>query len=75
MIEYTTSMNYIDTNADGEQFEVSAIYPNTWTKTEAESVDAATAAYEKAGKTADQLLSIKTVAYEDIDETEGYYGA
>ena len=55
MIEYTTSMNYIDTNADGEQFEVSAIYPNTWAKTKAESVDAAIAAYEKAGKTADQL--------------------
>ena len=59
-VEYCTSMTYLDNG-----FEVSTVYGSTtWAKTEAESVAAAIAGYEKAGHTADQLFEIKTVAYE-----------
>ena len=63
-IEYFTSIDYIITNEDGTRL-LHSDYIDTWANTEAESVAAAIAGYEKAGHTADQLLSIKTVAYEN----------
>ena len=65
MTVYSTSMNYITTTASGEQFQVDTTFAGSYGSTEAESVAAAIAGYEKAGLTADQLLSIETVAYED----------
>ena len=60
-VEYCTSVTYLDNG-----FEVSTVYGSTtWAKTEAESVAAAIAGYEKAGHTADQLLLIETRAYEE----------
>ena len=65
MTVYSTSMNYISTTASGEQFQVNTTFAGSYGNTEAESVAAAIAGYEKEGLTADQLLSIETVAYED----------
>ena len=63
-IEYFTSIDYIINNEDGTRL-LHSDYIDTWANTEAESVAAAIASYEKAGHTADQILSIKTVAYEN----------
>ena len=65
-------MNYVSTI----EIEGSSIQSITYKaeNTEAESVAAAIAAYAKDGHSAESLMSIKTVAYDD-DETEGYYGA
>ena len=68
MTVYSTSMNYITTTASGEQFQVDTTFAGSYGSTEAESVAAAIAGYEKAGLTADQLLSIETVAYEDEEQ-------
>ena len=55
-------MNYVSTI----EIEGSSIQSITYKaeNTEAESVAAAITGYEKEGLTADQLLSIETVAYE-----------
>ena len=65
MTVYSTSMSYVFSTASREQFQVNTTFAGSYGNTEAESVAAAIAGYEKEGLTSDQLLSIETVAYED----------
>ena len=62
---FATSIQYISTTKDGDKFLVSASYPGAWGDTVKEAEANAIAEYEKAGHTADQLLSIETTELED----------
>tara|TARA_A100001015_G_scaffold41966_1_gene45946 strand:+ start:2654 stop:2926 length:273 start_codon:yes stop_codon:yes gene_type:complete len=64
---FSTSMNHLSTTASGDKFLVSSTFAGSSANTEAESVANAIAAYEKAGLTADELMSIETVELEDFE--------
>ena len=62
---FSTSIEFIETTDDGEQFISSTVFPNAYGNTEKESVDNAIAGFEEAGHTADELMSITTVELDD----------
>ena len=64
---FATSMNHLTTTANGDKFLVSSTFAGSSADTEAESVANAISAYEKAGHTADELMSIETVELEDLE--------
>ena len=58
---FTTSIEHLVTTKDGDTFIVSSNFVGSDGDTAKESVDNAIASYEKAGHTADDLMSITTV--------------
>ena len=61
---FSTSIEFIETTDDGEQFLSSTIFPNAYGDTAKESEANAIAGFEKAGHTVDELMSITTVELE-----------
>tara|TARA_B100000900_G_C20600150_1_gene725170 strand:- start:2241 stop:2441 length:201 start_codon:yes stop_codon:yes gene_type:complete len=58
---FTTSIEHITTTKDGDKFIVSSCFAGADGDTATESEANAIASYEKAGHTADELVSITTV--------------
>ena len=66
---FSTSIEFIETTDDGEQFISSTVFPNAYGNTEKESVDNAIAGFEANAKSygwsANDILSITTVELDD----------
>ena len=58
---FATSIEHLVTTKDGDKFLVSSSFAGSDGDTAKESVDNAIASYEKAGHTAEDLMSITTV--------------
>ena len=63
---FTTSIEHLTTTKDGDKFIVSSCFAGAEGDTAKESEANAIASYEKAGHTADELMSITTVEL-DLD--------
>ena len=66
---FATSIEHLTTTKDGDKFIVSSSFAGSDGDTAKESEANAIASYEKAGHTADELISITTVELDTDDGT------